>query len=99
MIAYLKIKCTLKIYDAIGNKVIQGYNEDLKAAIIADTADTANQGVSVYNVDLYWNGYASTKMRVAPGVYKAFVYIEYYGAPASRSYKNLIMPASIGITR
>jgi fibro-slime domain-containing protein len=62
------VKCQLKVYDLAGNLVISGESSNA-ADGISETGYT--------KMYLYWNGYNSKKMKVAPGTYRMVVYISY----------------------
>ena len=64
------VKAALKIYDAIGNLVNFASTDDF----LANLSETAS---SVTNVPIYWNGSNQKQMLVAPGLYRAVVYIDY----------------------
>jgi len=63
-----KVKCHLKVYDLAGNLVIAGKNDD---------AMGGSSGGEFTKLHLYWNGYNSKKMKVAPGTYRMVVLISY----------------------
>ena len=63
-----KVKCQLKVYDLAGNLVISGKNDD---------AMGGSSGGEFTKLHLYWNGYNSKKMKVAPGTYRMVVLISY----------------------
>ena len=61
----------LKIYDVIGNVVVDAKSSD--AGILPTTWTDSSH----HNFDMYWNGSNSKKMRVAPGIYRAVLYLTY----------------------
>jgi len=61
------VKCQLKVYDLAGNLVVAGESNN--------AASGMETGYS--KMHLYWNGYNSKKMKVAPGTYRMVVYISY----------------------
>ena len=94
----VKLRCRAKIHDLAGNIVISNINEDLLGTIPAGVIGNASK----YNIDLYWNGSNSNKMMVAPGIYKAVIYLEYYGATTAQSKSRFIdsrITSIIGIGR
>ncbi|MGB7567936.1 MAG: fibro-slime domain-containing protein [Chitinivibrionales bacterium] len=73
----------LKIYDVVGNLVNQasrdGANDNLMQELTnyygtGATKDTSGN----YNYDIYWDGVNAKGMKVAPGVYHAFMYLTTY---------------------
>lgn len=70
----VNVRCMVKIYDMIGNPVISAKNSDLLSTLPSDALNGSN---SVYDVDLYWNGFTETGMPAAPGIYRIVVYVEY----------------------
>jgi fibro-slime domain-containing protein len=77
----------LKIHDIAGNLVASAKNDDL--------ASDLPKGLSGYQIDFYWNGSNSFGMKVAPGVYKTIVYVNY----TSSKYKDFNIMNTIGITK
>jgi hypothetical protein len=78
------VTLTIKIYDVAGNSVIWAKNDNLFS--------TSNiPGTSVF---LYWDGFNSQKMKVAPGVYRAVVYVDY---PQLSNIKDIRSISTIGI--
>jgi len=68
----VNMRCQLKVYDLAGNLVISGESDKAKEEL----KDYAGQST---NMHLYWNGYNSKAMKVAPGTYRMVVYISYTG--------------------
>jgi hypothetical protein len=64
----------LKIYDAVGNLVISRRNEQLLASS-GFTAEELRNGM--VDVDIYWNLSNEQGMAVAPGLYRAVLYLDY----------------------
>jgi fibro-slime domain-containing protein len=91
------IKCYLKIYDVAGNLVASAFEPNLLKSIPEKAADSA----SLYSVVMYWNGSNDKQMKVAPGVYMAVVYIDYYkeNGPVPEEYKDFRMVGMVGIRR
>jgi fibro-slime domain-containing protein len=81
-----KVKLTMKIYDVAGNSVIWTKNEDLFST-------SSIPGTSVY---LYWNGFNQQKMKVAPGVYRAVVYVDF---PPLSNIKDIKTISTVGIAQ
>jgi hypothetical protein len=70
-----KVKCQLKVYDLAGNLVISGESDKVKDGFVK-----GDQGAGEFvKLHLYWNGYNSKAMKVAPGTYRMVVYISYSG--------------------
>lgn len=86
----LKVKCIVKIYDAVGNQVITRTNNNLLESI--SKSDLQKSRGSLYDIDLYWNGFTGRKMKAAPGIYKVMVYLEYYGSKSANDYNKNFKP-------
>lgn len=92
----IKLKCKLKIYDLAGNLVIENQNND----ILKTLPESIKGFVSIYDCDIYWNGSNSQKMKVAPGVYKVVVNLEYSGVTNNAGkYKNARILGLLGIEK
>jgi fibro-slime domain-containing protein len=82
------VKAYLKIYDVVGNIVNSATTNDLLKL---------NSGPSVQQtVDIYWNGSNAKGMKVAPGVYRTVVYVEY---PPKSGYGDAKFINMVGISR
>jgi hypothetical protein len=84
-----KVTGYLKIYDMIGNVVVEAVNDTSNGLLPASWADS-----SQHPFDMYWNGSNSKGMRVAPGIYRAFLFLKYQDSAKPRKYIG-----TIGITR
>jgi fibro-slime domain-containing protein len=92
----IKLRCIVKIHDLAGNLVQSNVNEDILMTI----PQSVKGYVTKYDIDLYWNGSNAAGMKVAPGVYKAVVYLEYYGVSTVPSkYKDARITCILGIGR
>jgi hypothetical protein len=80
------VTLTMKIYDVAGNSVNYIRSDDLFGA-------SAIPGTSIY---LYWNGFNFQKMKVAPGVYRAVVYVDY---PPLSNIKDIKTISTVGIAQ
>jgi hypothetical protein len=80
------VRLTMKVYDVAGNSVIWTATDDLFSR-------SSLPGTSVY---LYWNGFNQQKMKVAPGVYRAVVYVDY---PPLSNIKDLKTISIVGIAQ
>ena len=78
-----KVKGWLKIYDAVGNSVNWMKSDDIFATL---------NGQSY--MDIYWNGLNSQGMKVAPGIYRAVVYIDY---PSFSNVRDVKVVKKIGV--
>jgi len=70
------VKCQLKVYDLAGNLVISaesGKNENAAAGVKPEMKGLP----TATDIHLYWNGYNSKAMKVAPGTYRIVVKISY----------------------
>jgi hypothetical protein len=84
-----KVTGYLKIYDLIGNVVVDAVNDTSNGLLPASWADS-----SQHPFDMYWNGSNSKGMRVAPGIYRAFLFLKYQDSAKPRKYIG-----TIGIAR
>lgn len=76
----VKIRCRLKVYDLAGNLVNSAHTDD--ALKTMDKKPENENSV----LQLYWNGYNSKAMKVAPGTYRIVVEIKYDGVPPAAKY-------------
>jgi hypothetical protein len=81
-----EVTLTMKIYDVAGNSVTwipatKIFNNEVKP------------GTSVY---LFWNGFNNAGMRVAPGVYRAVLYVDY---PSISNIKDIRSISMLGIAQ
>jgi hypothetical protein len=82
-----RVRAAAKIYDVVGNLVQSAVEEDLLQNVPTD--------LSVYDVDIYWNGSNSSGMPVAPGTYRMVIYVD-YDEPTLEDAK---MATNVGIGR
>ncbi len=73
----------LKIYDVVGNLVNSaskdGANDNLMQELTNYYGTGSNKDTTGnYNYDIYWDGVNAKGMKVAPGVYHAFMYLTTY---------------------
>jgi len=88
-----KVKCQLKVYDLAGNLVNAGESNDAAVGISGD-------GGGFNKMHLYWNGYNSKKMKVAPGTYRMVVYISYENVSKNdENAKNKKFQGIVGIAK
>ncbi|MBN1309441.1 MAG: fibro-slime domain-containing protein [Chitinispirillaceae bacterium] len=69
----IESKCIVKIYDFAGNPVHSAVSDDFYNKL---PKNVRSGSVSVYDIDLYWNGINKAKVPVAPGIYRVVVYFE-----------------------
>jgi fibro-slime domain-containing protein len=79
------VKLTMKIYDVNGNSVTWINNPDIF------NGKTSSPVSSAY---VFWNGFNQKGMKVAPGVYRVAVYIDY---PTSSRIKDIRSIVTLGI--
>jgi hypothetical protein len=93
-----KIRFIVKIFDVIGNIVQSGENPDFLSSKY-DKRDLENQ--STAQATIYWNGTNGQGMTVAPGIYRAVVYLQYTNLTAENSgkYRDMRFVAKLGVTR
>jgi fibro-slime domain-containing protein len=75
---------TIIIYDAVGNRVTSAGPTNALASLKYDPSNLS----SAYAYDIYWNGSNEQGLKVAPGVYRAIVYLS-YNSPAKSEKKKL----------
>jgi hypothetical protein len=76
----------MKVYDVAGNSVTWAKDEDLFST-------STLPGTSVF---LFWNGFNQQKMKVAPGVYRAVVYVDY---PPLSNIRDIKTISTVGIAQ
>jgi fibro-slime domain-containing protein len=76
----------VSIYDVTGNLVIKSETRNTLAGIPAQSRDRL-----VSDIDIYWNGSNSQGMAVAPGLYKAEIYIKYKYPRFSNEQPQLVL--------
>jgi len=74
-----KVGCQVKVYDLVGNLVHSARTDDLVRDSGPDVQRVQGnpEAERIMNVDLYWNGYNSRGMKVAPGTYRLIVQFNY----------------------
>jgi fibro-slime domain-containing protein len=75
----------LKIYDMIGNVVMEESNDDVFSSLPSSSADS-----SMHPYDMYWNGSNSRGLRVAPGIYRVLLYLKYPELAKPRRYVGTV---------
>jgi len=80
-----KVRCQIKVYDLVGNLVHAAKTDDLAGK--SGSHLQANQEKYV-DIDLYWNGYNSKGMKVAPGTYRLIVQFDYEYGKLDRTTAN-----------
>ncbi|MDO5576996.1 MAG: hypothetical protein Q4F84_07940, partial [Fibrobacter sp.] len=99
----VKLRCNVKVYDLVGNMVNSAKNEDILESIrrnvvpaLQRRAQTSSEDASVYPLDIYWNGFSKKKVRVAPGVYKIVVALEYHGSSTAKKLNKDVKVPMVG---
>ena len=82
------VSAYLNIYDIVGNMVNWSTGRNIFAS------DPVSGGTILVK-DIYWNGLNKGGMKVAPGIYRTELYIDYHGA---ENLKNVKLITKIGIT-
>jgi hypothetical protein len=83
-----KLSGVLHIYDVAGNVVATAESDQN----FGTSLNPSNKNFA--DLNLYWNGFNMQKMRVAPGIYRAVIYIDYHGL---KGFKNTRTTTKIGI--
>ncbi len=92
----IRLRCQVKIHDIAGNLVASKEHPNIFTTI----PQGAIGNTTVYSIDLYWNGSNSEGMKVAPGIYKVVVTLDYSGDPKIlKKYKDSRHVGLIGIGR
>jgi hypothetical protein len=89
----------LNIYDVVGNVVNSAHRDGPNDDLMKEIRNYYGSGTSKdtldhYNYDVYWDGVNAKGMKVAPGVYHAFLYLTTYnstGTVKSRSRQQGIV--------
>ncbi|MBD3320389.1 MAG: hypothetical protein GF350_04755 [Chitinivibrionales bacterium] len=84
------INGSMKIYDMVGNLVAQSEKLDMLREVPADKKDGG-----IFNYYIYWSGTNDKGMKVAPGVYRAVMELDY----ANSNVKDKQYVSTIGIRR
>jgi hypothetical protein len=82
----VKVRLKLKAYDAVGNPVLTGEEDDILAA--NRYGKTMNLATGISTIEIYWNLFKKDRIMLAPGMYKIVEYLEYYGSPSASKYHN-----------
>ncbi|MBN2036858.1 MAG: VWA domain-containing protein [Chitinispirillaceae bacterium] len=82
-----KVDLTVKVYDVAGNSVAWLKKEDVLSLLRPEDRQPGA------GINLFWNGINQKGMRVAPGVYRAVVYIDY---PPESKIKDIRTVSIIG---
>jgi len=91
------VRCQIKVYDLVGNLVHAAKTNDL---INDSKINTGDVGGQFMDVDLYWNGYNSKKMKVAPGTYRLIVQFDYEDSKIKSDLKGKNkFTAPVGISK
>ncbi len=84
------VKAQMKIYDLAGNLVHSEKSDDL----LRDSKLNA-ESRSYTQINVYWNGYNSKGMKVAPGIYRMVIFLDY----TSSVYKDRKHQVTLGIAK
>ncbi len=76
----------LKIYDMIGNIVQNIDSSNSKKGLLPETWSDSSE----HPFDIYWNCSNSRGMRVAPGIYRAMLFLKYQGITKPKRYLGTI---------
>jgi hypothetical protein len=76
------VKLTMKIYDVNGNSVNWINHPDVFMG------RTPSSSSSAY---LFWNGFNQKGMKVAPGVYRVVVYVDYPASSNIRDFRKIVL--------
>ncbi len=71
------IKVYRKIYDVAGNLVNEGIEQDLLQTVRDAGQGSQIAGGAVLDIEIYWNGFNSEGLPVAPGVYREVLFLDY----------------------
>ncbi|MCL2688688.1 MAG: fibro-slime domain-containing protein [Chitinispirillia bacterium] len=96
------VRCQIKVYDLVGNLVHAARTSDLlgESAKAPLSPDFGTQGGQFMDIDLYWNGYNSKKMKVSPGTYRLIVQFDYVDPELQRRFRGRNkFTASVGVSK
>jgi fibro-slime domain-containing protein len=82
----VKVRLKIKVYDAVGNPVIYGDDDNILESDISGQSLKLSPGIS--NIEIYWNLFKLDSYKIAPGMYKVVEYLDYYGSPKASNYHN-----------
>ena len=85
----------LKIYDIAGNIVNYSLKQDLRALAIAAGLDVEN--ITTLDLDFFWNGANHRGMKVAPGIYKIILTVDY--SKNDRNFQDFRLSANVGVRK
>jgi fibro-slime domain-containing protein len=88
-----KLEGRILIYDAVGNLVASDDRTDAYSSLPTNSVNSK----SVYPYDVYWNGFNSWGMAVAPGVYSVLVYLSYTSSTTSAN-SHVRLWGTVGIS-
>jgi hypothetical protein len=71
----VKVSAILKIFDVAAN-LVQGAETGDNGDILTDKIRATAPG-SLWDIDIYWSGKNSKGMKVAPGLYRAVLFLQY----------------------
>ncbi len=83
----------LKIYDLVGNLVARAECKDILSTVPENKYELRDGGI--FDYDIYWDGHSDRGMRVAPGVYRAILLLDYRHS----SFRDKSYVSTIGISR
>jgi len=83
----------LKIYDLVGNLVAQAECKDILRTVPETKYELRDGGI--FDYDIYWDGHSDRGMRVAPGVYRAILLLDYRHS----NFRDKSYVSTIGIGR
>jgi len=93
-----RVGCQIKVYDLVGNLVHSARTGDIIRS--GDAANFDGQRGEYMDIDLYWNGYNSKKMKVAPGTYRLIVQFDYSDPDLRNEFKDKSkFTVSVGVSK
>jgi hypothetical protein len=72
----IKVRIKLKVYDAVGNPVITGEEDDILDK--GSQNEKLNLAKGTTTIEIYWNLFKNDRIMLAPGMYKLIAYVDYY---------------------
>lgn len=83
------IRVYRKIYDVAGNLVNEGIEQDLLQTVRDAGQGGQIAGGAVLDIEMYWNGFNSQGLPVAPGVYREVIYLD-YECPSHKDQRGIV---------
>jgi hypothetical protein len=91
-----KVYVTLKIYDLAGNLVNYSDKADVMDDLQKQNYDITKLQASQFTLKFLWSGTSKNGMKLAPGVYKAIITVDYTN---NSLYKDARIVKMVGVRK